>query len=137
MSRESFRQALVAAVEARKASWTDYALQVEYDNRIVVDTQTQTLPFLVVKIVYLSGEQADLGISPIHRVYGQVHIAAAVKEGGGTAQANALLDFFVPSLHMRSIGGARMYGSKPQKDVDHRGWVYTPVLIPFDSDTTS
>lgn len=136
-TRESFRQAVVTAVEARKALWSDYPLVIEYDNRILVDTQTQSNPFLCVEIHYIGGEQVDLGGSPNHRVYGQLTLAAAVKEGSGSKQANDLLEHFFPALHLTTIDGARMWGAKPEKTRPHRGWVYSPVSIPFDFDTTA
>lgn len=136
-TRESFRQAVVTAVEARKALWSAYTLIVEYDNRILVDTQTQSNPFLCVEIQYLDGEQVDLGGSPNHRVYGQLTVAAAVKEGGGSTLGNNLLEHFYPALHLTTIDGARMWGAKPEKTRPHRGWIYFPVSIPFDFDTTS
>lgn len=136
-TRESFRQAVVTAVEARKALWSGYALIIEYDNRILVDTQTQTNPFLCVEIQYVDGEQVDLGGSPNHRTYGSLTVAAAVKEGSGSKQANELLEHFYPALHLTTIDGARMWGAKPEKSKPHRGWVYYPVSIPFDFDTTT
>ena len=86
MSRESVRQALVAMVEARKALWTDYSLIIEYDNRILVDTQTQHNPFLCVNLTYFDGEQIDLG-SQNHRDHGLLVISAAARENEGTAKA--------------------------------------------------
>jgi hypothetical protein len=136
MSRESFRQAVVTQVESRKLQWSGFPLVVEYDNKIIVDTQTQAKPFLCVRIVYVSGEQANLGPDSRQRDYGQIHIAAAAKENSGTAEANTLLDFFVPALRMRTLAGFRLYGSRPQKELEHKGWLYYPVLIPFDGDSS-
>ncbi len=134
MSRESVRQALVAMVEARKALWTDYSLIIEYDNRLLVDTQTQHNPFLCVNLTYFDGEQIDLG-SQNHRDHGLLVISAAVRENEGTAKANALLDHFVPALHQKSVGTLRLWGSRPHKERPHLGWVYYPVAIPFEADT--
>ena len=135
MNRETIRQAVVAAVEARKATWSAYPLLVEYDNRVLVDTQTQTNPFLCVRIMFMDGEQVDLGSNPNHRVFGQIHMAAALRSGEGTARANELLDYFVPALHMKTLSGVRLWGSRPAKDLLHLGWVYSPCLIPFEADT--
>ena len=134
MSRESVRQAIVGLIEARKATWSDYTLIIEYDNRLLVDTQTQHNPFLRVGITYFDGEQIDLG-SQNHRDQGLVVVSAVVREGEGSAKANALLDHFVPSLQQRSIGALRLWGSRPHKDSPHLGWVYYPVAIPFEADT--
>jgi hypothetical protein len=131
MTREEVRQAVVALVEARRAAWSSYTLVVEYDNRILVDTKTQTNPFLCVNIAYI----ARLKGNRQRTVYGQLHISAAVRENEGSAKANELLDFFVPSLHMRSSGNLRLWGSSPVKERPHLGWVYYPVIVPFEADT--
>ena len=136
-TRETFRQAVVTQIQALAATWVEYPLIVEYDNRTVVDTQKQTNPFLCVQIVYMGGEQVTLGTTPHHRVSGQIHLAAAVRDGQGSARSNALLQHFYPTLHLRSIDGARMWGASFEKDRPHLGWVYSPILIPFDYDTTT
>jgi len=137
-TRSSFKAAVATAVEALKATWSDYALVVEYDNRLIVDTQSQTNPFLCVHIYYVGGEQASLGqATKHHRVYGSLVLSAAVKEGAGDEKANDLLQHFYPSLHMTTIDGARTWGAVPSKERAHRGWVYYPVVIPFDFDNIS
>lgn len=135
MNREQIRQAIVTLIEARRAQWVGHPLVVEYEGQVVVDTQTQEHPFLCVKLVYFDGAQIELGANPNHRSWGQVHLAAAVKDGWGVAQANTLIDFFQPTLHMRSTGGLRLWGAKPTKAVPHLGWHYHPILIPFEADT--
>lgn len=133
MTREEIRLAVVTLVETRKATWSAYPLVIEYDNRILVDTQKQTNPFLCVSIVYISGEQLELaGVN--HRVWGQVHVSAAVRVGEGSGKANELLDHFVPALHMRAISNLRLWGASPVRDRPHLGWVYYPVLVPFEAD---
>lgn len=134
MTREEIRGVIVDLVEARAASWSAWPLLIEYDNRLVVDLKTQQDPYLCIDIAYISGEQVDLAGTD-HRVYGQVHVMAAIREGGGTAKANQLLDFFVPALHMKASGGLRLWGSKPVSKQPHLNWVYYPVIIPFDADT--
>ena len=136
-TREGFRQAVNVKVEARKALWTAYPLIIEYDNRLIADTQTQINPFLCVKIEYISGEQVDFGRAPNHRVYGSLVLAAAVKANSGVKQANDLLQHFYPACHLTTISGARMWGAQFEKDKPHLGWVYYPVSIPFDFDTTT
>ena len=131
-TREQVRQALTARVIAIKASWTDYPLEVEFDNFDTVNQATQTLPYLRVSLVYLDGYQTDLGPNAGHRVLGTLVVEAMVKQGAGTAQANRLLEHFYPKLHMSSAmmplrTQAARYGSAPPKD----GWVAQAALIPF------
>jgi len=136
MSLEVIRQAVTNAVEAAKVTFTEYPLVIEYDNRILVDTQTQVNPFLQVRVLILDGGQVDLSNDPLHRYIGQLHLAAVTKEGGGSAEANRLLEHFYPKLHKNSLGGVRTYMAKPSTPKPHLGWIYTPVLIPFWFDRT-
>lgn len=135
MSQEQIRQDLITAVKALQGSFTGtYPLVVEYDNIIIVDTQTQVNPFLQVSVKVVSMEQADLADNPIHRVTGQLILAAAVKEGSGVKAANELLDHFYPKLHRKAHGCVRTYMATVAPVVTHLGWVYKPVIIPFYAD---
>jgi hypothetical protein len=133
---ELARQAIVTAVEAVKAGAPVAGLIIEYDNRIIVDTQTQTKPFFCVNMVLMNGRQADLNAKPIHRFNGQIHIAAAVKDGAGSSDALKLLDYFYPLLHQRALGSIRTHMAKPAPMKPHLGWCYYPMLIPFWFDKT-
>jgi hypothetical protein len=135
MSKEQIRQDLVSAVNALHAGFSGgYPLVIEYDNILIVDTQTQVNPFLQVEIKIVDMEQADMSDSPIHRVFGQLVIAAAVKEGKGVKAANLLLDYFYPRLQRKAFGVVRTYMADAAPEKKHLGWVYTPVLIPFRAD---
>ena len=135
MSLESARQSIVAAVEAAKTGFVAYPLVINYDNRMLVDPQTQTNPYLDVEIFYMSGEQADLSANPRHRVWGQLHLQAVVKEGQGRAKADALLDYFYPQLHRKTFGGVRTFMSSIAPVKFKNGLAFYPVLIPFMFDT--
>lgn len=134
MSQNNIRQAIVTAVEAAKVGAPVLPLVIEYDNRIIVDTQTQTLPFLCVNVVFMDAFQADLSNTPIHRFVGQIHLAAAVKAGAGSADALKLLDFFYPQLQRKALGIVRTYMAKSAPMTPHLGWNYYTMLIPFWSD---
>lgn len=136
MSLETIRQSIVAAVEAAKVGAPGGTPVVEYDNRLIVDTQAQTAPFVNCRIVFFDGYQADLNAKPIHRVLGQIHLAVATKEGNGSTDAAKILGFMYPQLQGKSLGSVRTQFAKPAPSFPHLGWVYTPVLIPFWSDMT-
>ena len=131
MSLESARQAIVAAVEAAKIGCPGGVPIIEYDNRIIVDTQTATAPFLSVEVHFMSGEQADLSAAPRHRFYGQLHLKAAVKEGAGTANQLTMLTHFYPKLQRKQFGIVRTQASTVAPVIPHRGWRYYPCIIPF------
>lgn len=136
MTMEAARQAIATAVEAAKAGAPVSPLIIEYDNRTIVDTQTQTKPFLCVRMELMNARQADLNVKPIHRFDGQIHLAAAVKEGSGSAEALKLLDYFYPLLHQTALGILRTHMASPAPMVPHLGWCYYPMLIPFWFDKT-
>ena len=130
----ALRNNVVTAVQGKAAAFTAYPLMIEYDNQLVVDTVTQSDPFLCIKIKFLDGEQADLSSNPMHRVFGQIHIAAAVKENAGSVKALELLNFFYPSMQMTALGLSPRVRTKAATfatPTTHNGWVYTPVVIPF------
>lgn len=134
MALEDVRQAIVAAVEAAKVGCPGGIPLIEYDNRIIVDTQTQSVPFICVKILFLDAEQADLNVNPTHRLYGQIHVSAAVKEGEGMSIGLKMLGHFYPQLHKKQLGSVRTKMAKLVQSRPHLGWVYYPALIPFWSD---
>lgn len=134
MSLEAIRSSVATAIASIATTFTAYGLKVEYDNRIVVDTRAQTNPFLRVETRLVNGEQITYGTDPTHRIYGQIHLAAAVRAGTGRAEANKLLDHFYPKLHRKRLGVVRTFAAVPAKELEHDGWVYYPILVPFYSD---
>lgn len=134
MSLEAIRQSVATAVSAAVATFTDYPLVVEYDNRIIVDTATQTNPFLTVETKMFDGFQANMSDAPLHRLLGQIHLAVAVPEGTGRALANKVLDHLYPKLQRKKLGVIHTTMAIPSPEKPHNGWIYYPVLIPFRSD---
>jgi len=133
---EQARIDITTAIELAKIGAPVSPLLIEYDNRIVVDTQTQTKPYLAIHIKFMDGRQADLAEKPIHRMSGQLHVAAVVKEGTGSSEALRLLDYIYPQLHQRYMGVVRCHMAKLAPMAPHLGWNYYPVLIPFWFDKT-
>lgn len=136
--RERIRLALTNKVEALKLTFTDYPLVIEYANGQVVNTATQTQPYLKVKIVYQGGDQINLALDPDHRAIGTIQVEAMVKAGTGTGAANRLLEHFYPALHLSDTMGpirtrAARFASRDAKD----GWAAEAALIPFWADSIS
>lgn len=102
MSREACRVAVVAAIEAAKATWSAYTLVIEYDNRNVDIDALGGNPYLCVKLDFVTGYQVDYNKSPTYRGLGNIKLSAVVKEGAGSAKANELLEYFYTRLHMRN-----------------------------------
>ena len=135
MSLDTVRSAIVAAVELAKVGCPGGVPIIEYDNRIIVDTQLQSVPFVTVSVIFIDAVQADLNANPIHRIYGNIYLCAATKEGEGSSLALQILTHFYPQLHKKTIGVVRTMMTKIVPTKPHIGWVYHPVLIPFWSDT--
>lgn len=137
MSLEQQRADIVTEVERAKAAWNNaakaYQLLVEYDNRSTVDLAVQQVPYLMVDIVWGKSRQMDLGVSPLVTDYGQIVLAAGVKEGQGTASLLSLLDFVRPYLQLRNpLGSVRTeeatLGPKP---LLVGGFYYQTMRVPF------
>lgn len=134
--RESVRVALVAKVEALKATFTAYPLAIEYVNGQAVNTATQSNPYLKVHLTYQDGQQIDLGRNPDYRMIGTIVLEACVKEGTGTRQANELLEHFYPALHMKdTIPPLRTLAARFTSRPARQGWSAEAALIPFWADS--
>lgn len=138
MSRESARIAVVTAVQALKATWTDYDLVVEYGNTLV-DIAAQSKPFLRVTILYSDAFQVDLGAAPKHRATGGILLEVLAKEGSGDKIQNQILEHFYKPLHMSdAYPPLRTYAAKflPVKPAVS-GWLNTGITVPFWYDDIS
>lgn len=137
-TREQARTALVEKLETLKAGWTGYDLIIEYPNTVPVNMSEQNKPYLCVSMLFQDGMQIDLSTNPSHRVIGTIVLEAMLKEGSGTRQANELLEYFYPEIHMKdSIPPLRTmaarFASKPAKN----GWIAEAAIIPFWYDSLS
>ncbi len=133
MTYETVRQAIVTETERAKTAWTAYSLLVDYDNKDRIDLESLTTPYVCVDIVWLDGQQMDLGRQPLVTDYGQIVVAAGVKEGGGTNSLLKLLDHFKPYLQLRDNIGAsvRTEAAMLTRPVTRRGFYFQPMLVPF------
>lgn len=131
MSYEQARTDIATVVQAIKTAWASYTLNVEMDNRNSIDYSTQTDPFLQVETVYISGEQLDMGDSPKVAQYGQIILSAVSKDGTGSVNGIALLDFVIPYFEMKDFTCIRTRAAEPQAARLANGWYYQPVIINF------
>lgn len=136
MGLEQARQDITAAIEALRPLFPLPATPIEYDNLRIVDTQTQSEPYIRVNCVFMDGYQADMAVNPIHRKLGQIHLAVAVKEGKGSAAGLRLLDLIYPQLQGKRLGIVRTKFAKFAPPHLDKGWTNYPVLIPFWFDET-
>lgn len=138
MSREAARTAVTTKAEALKASWSDYALKMEYENTLL-DMSKQSKPFVRITLHYTDGYQANLGTSPTHRAVGGILIEALAKESTGSKVPNQLLDHFYKGMHMSdAMLPVRTYAAKflPHQQAVN-GWQSFAVVVPFWFDDIS
>lgn len=128
---DTYRQQLVAAVEIARETYADSQLLVEYDNRYLVDMNTQTDPFLCAEITYAGAKQADMSNKPVQKIAGLLILTAKVREGAGTAAAYSLLSHFYENLQFRVIGDCRMEMASIVKPAKLAGWWGISAIIPF------
>ena len=131
MTYEANQQAVRTAVEAARAAWADYALVVQYDNAGVVQADTVT-PYLAVEMIYLGGDQLDLGKHPLVEDSGQIILTAVVQQGAGSAKCLNLLDHVRTYLELKdNLGAVRTHAAKLQKPVYPSGLYVLPMIIGF------
>lgn len=132
---DTVRQNVVTEIATIKLTYEAVygPLQVEYENRDLLDPANAASPFLAVEIHFTDGRQLDLSHNPIHKQLGFVVLTANIREGGGSAQATNLLDYFMVRLHMRRFGVLLCHaGGYAGKPVTVLGWVKRSVMIPFE-----
>jgi hypothetical protein len=131
MSLDQARQAIVDAIEAAKVGSPIDPIVIEYDNRILVDTATASDPFLCVDIKLFAGEQADLSPNPRQRMWGQIHLKAAAKEGAGTADQLRILEHFMTRMQRKKLGPVQTFMAGVGLAMPLKGWSYYPCIVPF------
>lgn len=131
--------AIRAEIERAKAAWDllpgSYPLLVDYENKSQIDLSKVLRGYLIVDIVYRSGDQMDLGDRPTKRNRGQIMLAAGAKEGNGTAEQVKLLDHFEPYLQLRdNLGIVRTHAAQRYPASSRNGFYYLPLVVGFWSD---
>ena len=129
---EDARIAITNKILALHSTWSDYPLQIEFQNMAPVNVATQVNPYLRVTILYQDGMQIELAENPGHRKMGTLLIEALCKEGSGTSKANKLIEHFYPSMQMTdSVYPVRLQAARPVAHPPRLGWFAQAVVIPF------
>jgi hypothetical protein len=125
------RETIMATIAQAAASYTAYPVTIETSNRDVVDQVGQTNPYLQVTIANMGGEQTELGPNPLIKRSGQILLAAVVKDGTGTADAEALRDYFMAQLSTAQLGIVQCQAGYPVQGRPLKGLWFEPAIIPF------
>jgi hypothetical protein len=131
MSLVTAQDDIRTAVEAARAAWGAYTLQVSYDGLQQIDLSTQVLPKVCADIIFLDGGQLDLGPQPTGAQYGQIHLGAAAPIGSGSRRQLALLDHFIGYLELKNFSLVKTHMAVAHKEYDEKGWTVWPLLVPF------
>lgn len=131
MSSQSLVQSIMTEIARARSEWTAYPLVLSTGNRSLVDLAALEHPHILASVVFLDGQQLDLGPTPLVQDAGQIILAAGVKEGGGEARLLALVDHFRAYLQLRAMGDVRTRASKIQRPQVRQGVYYVPLVTDF------
>jgi hypothetical protein len=131
MPYEHIRKALTAVVETARAGAPVANVLVEYENRALLDTQKQSVPYLKFKLHFMDGRNASMGLGARYRAYGNLTLTVAVKEGKGTSESLQMVSYLRPLLHSKVVQGIHLQDASLHPNVPHLGWIYSPLLVPF------
>lgn len=135
MTHDEIRSTFAQAVENVKVLFTEYPVVIEYDNRMIVNVDNQTNPFLCVETKIVGGRQADLSANPIRRYVGFFILTAKARLGEGTRKQTELLEFFYTRLDKRKIGPSIIEMADFDGVVRKSGnWTGISALLPFRAD---
>lgn len=133
LSTDAARAELAGMIEAARAAWTAYALPVESENRGMIDLAAPEAqqPFLSWEIAWRSGVQASLGVNPLGRQYGQLVVAAKVKEGTGSSGCQKLLDHLAAFVENRQGTLVNTGIAQVHQAAQAQGWYALPMIVVF------
>lgn len=131
MSQAQAYKDIMAVVQRIVDEHADYPVIVESDNRCVVDQSKQDNPYLKVEIVFLDGDQIELGDTARVEQWGQVWISAVCKGGVGSLRSLELLDFARPYFERKRIGTVTCRTVTAAKPKEVKGLWHTPAIVNF------
>jgi hypothetical protein len=130
MDFESARAAIYGRLDTYWTA-THPSIPVQYENQKTVDLATQTEPFISCDVVYVDGAQIALADPPGTRWSGAVWLSSWVKEGGGTAGANAHMKEFSDLFGMKIFGGVNTKAGRRVPSNPHNGWYIQSIRVPL------
>jgi hypothetical protein len=125
------RTAVMIVVQQIQDDFSDYALNVEIDNRTVIDQAKQKTPYLRVEIEPLAGDQISMGKNPLVEQRGQILLYVCVREGKGAAEADELRDFIIPYFDRQVLGYLQCHAAVATRPRSIKGWEYYPIVVTY------
>jgi hypothetical protein len=128
---ESARAAIVSHLKTYLDS-AHPSLVVQYDNRDVVNVETQTEPYLCCEVTFMDGEAGSIGSEPLGRYYGAVWLSINVKQGDGSAEALTLLGELAGLFKSQMLANLVYTGvPRPLPGRPGAGWWVSSLRVPF------
>lgn len=121
----AIREALISAVNADFAAAYP-TIPIVYDNA-PFDRNNPPATWVEYEVRFEDGAQVGLAQAPLTRLHGFVYVTVWAKEGAGSKQSLALLDWFSSQLKYKSVGGVNLQAPSPGGDGSPKGW-YTCML---------
>lgn len=123
------RDALVAEVEG-KLSVQFPTLPRFYGNASFLD-EPGLAEFVKVEVRFIKGKQADIGLNPTQRKYGNLTFRVGVKQGSGDRRALEINTFLDANFRTRYVSGVLLKDPQPNGDVDQDEWCIHELFVPF------
>jgi hypothetical protein len=131
MNLEAARLAIVALTNNAAAAFGTWTVQVDWENRDLVNYAAQAKPFVAMDIVYYDGKQKSLGPNPWVGSYGYIALAVCIPEGKGTSEGNQLMSHMANALQLKLLPAIQTEVARPQPSVPRKGWYCMVTLINF------
>jgi hypothetical protein len=127
------RAEIAGWIEAARAAWTAWTVQVVGPNRSQIDLASPEAeqPHIEWGIKWRPGGQMSLGAQPVARQFGQLVIAAKVKEGAGAADCLQLLASVVPFVEAKNGTYVSTQVGSIADEVHAQGWYMLPLVVNF------
>jgi len=130
----NIRETVVTAIEAAKSTYGP--LVVEYHHLKSVNLDTQSDPFLSVRVMLFDGMQVSLGKNGGNRLLGSIVLESKYKEGSGSKIANNILEHFYREIHMTDRHyPVRTYAARFSGRSVVKGWLAEAAIVPFWCDS--
>jgi len=133
MSAMTYEDARSAIYSRLNTAWSvQYpSVPVNYENRNNVDLATQQTPFISCEVIFTTGEQVSIEITPVVRTQGVIYVAAYIKDFDGVAVPNAHLQYLKTLFETKSFGGVNTRAAQPMPGDSFKAWYRKALRIPF------
>lgn len=108
-------------------------LPVNYPNRIAVDPEGRTDPFVQAYFIFSPARQINLGQRCI-RVEGSMNLTYFYRPGTGVKGSAQFSDFLVDKFGLRTINGIVFRTVTPYYNAGMTGWEGTLNVVPFQTE---